>query len=219
MQLTNDLKSDYQRRFDSCAIRPNRMADVDALVAQIAANRKRYAAAGNPVGTPWYVVGVIHALESSLNFGRHLHNGDPLTARTVQVPAGRPKTGQPPFTWRQAPATRSDSRASTSGRTGRSRGRCSSSRVTTASATATITRRAVAVSLELLEPLQPREVRGGRHVLADGGLGAVWGRGAAATDGGEEADRLRRRAEGKGADPALRAEGDQRRRASNCSTS
>ena len=52
-----------------------------------------------PVGTPWYVVGVIHALESSLNFGRHLHNGDPLTARTVQVPAGRPKTGQPPFTW------------------------------------------------------------------------------------------------------------------------
>ena len=45
------------------------------------------------------MVGVIHALESSLNFGRHLHNGDPLTARTVQVPAGRPKTGQPPFTW------------------------------------------------------------------------------------------------------------------------
>ena len=75
------------------------MADVDALVAQIASNRKRYAAARNPVGTPWYVVGVIHALESSLNFGRHLHNGDPLTARTVQVPAGRPKTGQPPFTW------------------------------------------------------------------------------------------------------------------------
>ena len=99
MQLTTELKTDYQRRFDTCAIRPNRMADVDALVARIASNRKRYAAAGNPVGTPWYVVGVIHALEASLNFERHLHNGDPLTARTVQVPAGRPKTGQPPFTW------------------------------------------------------------------------------------------------------------------------
>ena len=47
-QLTNDLKADYQRRFDTCVIRPNRMADVDALVAQIASNRKRYAAAGNP---------------------------------------------------------------------------------------------------------------------------------------------------------------------------
>ena len=99
MQLTNALKADYQQRFNTCTIRPARMADVDALVAQIAANQKRYAAAGAPVGTPWYVVGVIHALESSLNFNRHLHNGDPLTARTVQVPAGRPKTGQPPFTW------------------------------------------------------------------------------------------------------------------------
>ena len=29
----------------------------------------------------------------------HLHNGDPLTARTVHVPAGRPLTGNPPFTW------------------------------------------------------------------------------------------------------------------------
>ena len=35
-QLTNDLKADYQRRFDKCVIRPNRMADVDALVARIA---------------------------------------------------------------------------------------------------------------------------------------------------------------------------------------
>jgi lysozyme family protein len=98
VQLTAALKQEYQQRFNTCVIRPNRMADVDALVDKIASNRKRYTAAGTPAGTPWYVVGVIHALESSLNFGRHLHNGDPLTARTVQVPAGRPKTGQPPFT-------------------------------------------------------------------------------------------------------------------------
>ena len=99
MQLTGELKGEYQRRFDTCVIRPARAADVDALVDKIASNRKRYEAAGKPVGAPWYVVGVIHALESSLNFERHLHNGDPLTARTVRVPAGRPKTGQPPFTW------------------------------------------------------------------------------------------------------------------------
>jgi len=99
VQLTGGLKQEYQQKFNTCVIRPNRMADVDALVDRIASNRKRYAAAGNPVGTPWYVVGVIHALESSLNFGSHLHNGDPLTARTVHVPAGRPKAGTPPFTW------------------------------------------------------------------------------------------------------------------------
>src|SRR5258708_31039884 len=39
---------------------------------------------------------------SGLSFNRHLHNGDPLTARTVQVPAGRPPDGQPPFTWEQS---------------------------------------------------------------------------------------------------------------------
>jgi len=38
-------------------------------------------------------------MESSQSFGKHLHNGDPLTARTVQVPKGFPKTGSPPFTW------------------------------------------------------------------------------------------------------------------------
>ena len=99
MQLTGELKREYKQRFDTCVIRGNRSTDVEALVKRIASNRKRYAAAGDPVGTPWYVVGVIHALESSLDFGRHLHNGDPLTARTVQVPAGRPKAGRPPFTW------------------------------------------------------------------------------------------------------------------------
>ena len=34
-----------------------------------------------------------------LNFRTHLHNGDPLTHRTVQVPSGHPKDGDPPFTW------------------------------------------------------------------------------------------------------------------------
>ncbi len=43
-------------------------------------------------------------MEASQNFTRHLHNGDPLTARTRQVPAGRPRTGNPPFTW-EASAT------------------------------------------------------------------------------------------------------------------
>jgi hypothetical protein len=40
---------------------------------------------------------VIH---DSQRFDRHLHNGDRLTARTAQVPRGRPKGGNPPFTMR-----------------------------------------------------------------------------------------------------------------------
>jgi len=41
-------------------------------------------------------------MESSFNFGTHLHNGDPLTARTTHVPAGRPSTGNPPFSWEES---------------------------------------------------------------------------------------------------------------------
>jgi hypothetical protein len=40
---------------------------------------------------------VIHG---SQRFDRHLHNGDRLSARTAQVPSGRPKGGNPPFTMR-----------------------------------------------------------------------------------------------------------------------
>jgi lysozyme family protein len=32
-------------------------------------------------------------------FESHLHNGDPLTARTHTFPPGRPIHGEPPFTW------------------------------------------------------------------------------------------------------------------------
>jgi len=48
---------------------------------------------------PWPVIAAIHYRESDQDFKRHFHNGDPLTARTVHVPQGRPATGSPPFTW------------------------------------------------------------------------------------------------------------------------
>ncbi|MBX4390438.1 hypothetical protein K4H03_30615, partial [Mycobacterium tuberculosis] len=41
-----------------------------------------------------------HGLEASFNFRAHFHNGDfPLTARTRQVPAGRPTRWLPPSDW------------------------------------------------------------------------------------------------------------------------
>ena len=71
----------------------------EALINRVLTHRLRYETVGKPLGTPWWIIGVIHAMESEVNFHTHLHNGDPLTQRTVQVPAGRPKEGNPPFTW------------------------------------------------------------------------------------------------------------------------
>ncbi|WPU97480.1 hypothetical protein SNE26_15750 [Mucilaginibacter sp. cycad4] len=52
---------------------------------------------------PWYFIACVHYMECSFSFKKHLHNGDPLTGYTVQVPANRPKVGHgPPFTFEES---------------------------------------------------------------------------------------------------------------------
>lgn len=100
-----DLAAEYQAFFAAAEPRPERAAAVRAFAAAAAANRARYEAAGAEAGgVPWWFVAGIHLLESGFRFDRHLHNGDPLTARTKRVPAGHPKTGSPPFTWEASAA-------------------------------------------------------------------------------------------------------------------
>lgn len=98
-QLTPELSSEYRQLFAGCAIRSERLSEVRAITDKVVANRARYAAVGDPLGIPWHFIAAVHNLEASLRFTTHLHNGDPLTARTIHVPAGRPATGTPPFTW------------------------------------------------------------------------------------------------------------------------
>lgn len=102
VQLTDALRTEYQTLFDTCQIKPAKAHEVEVLVSKLIDNKGRYANVGNPLGIPWYVVAVIHNMECSQNFNQHLHNGDPLTGRTRHVPAGRPKTGNPPFTWEES---------------------------------------------------------------------------------------------------------------------
>lgn len=98
-QVPLDKKTNYEKLFASCVIREAKYAEIDAIVSKMVANKSRYQAVGDPLNIPWYVIAIIHCMEANLKFTTHLHNGDPLTSRTVQVPAGRPKTGNPPFTW------------------------------------------------------------------------------------------------------------------------
>lgn len=100
--LTPALRGDYQQLFDTCQIRPERQAEVNRIAERIVAGRPRYASVEKALGVPWHVVGVIHSMEAGLRLDTHLHNGDPLTRRTVQVPVGRPLAGQPPFTWEES---------------------------------------------------------------------------------------------------------------------
>lgn len=95
------LRPEYDALYSSMTVNPSRVASADATARRIAANEARYRSVADPLGIPWYFVGVIHSLEGG-GFSAHLHNGDPLTARTTHVPAGRPVAGNPPFTWEES---------------------------------------------------------------------------------------------------------------------
>lgn len=102
VNLTAALRSDYQQLFDQCVIADNKTAEVERILSVIMRNQSRYVAVADSLGIPWHFVAVIHNMEASLNFARHLHNGDPLSKRTTHVPAGRPPAGAPPFTWEES---------------------------------------------------------------------------------------------------------------------
>jgi len=96
--LTPKLKQEYENLFATCQINPGKQQAVETLAGKIVKNRGRYEEVQAATKVPWFVVGAIHNLEGSLSFKTHLHNGDPLTAKTVHVPKGRPP-GTPPFRW------------------------------------------------------------------------------------------------------------------------
>ena len=95
--LTPQLRSEYQNLFDTCQVRPERQNTVEHLASTLIQNKERYRGLEALTDVPWYIIAVIHNMEASQKFNGHLHNGDPLTARTVHVPKGRPPFGNPPF--------------------------------------------------------------------------------------------------------------------------
>ncbi|NEP63010.1 MAG: hypothetical protein F6K31_39895, partial [Symploca sp. SIO2G7] len=97
-----DLREEYKNLFDNATINPDWAEQVKAIADQIRLEKSRYNKIQEAIGVPWYVVGIIHNMEASEDFSRHLHNGDPLTDRTYHVPAGRPVNGSPPFTWEES---------------------------------------------------------------------------------------------------------------------
>ena len=102
MELTGKLKQEYLDLWNSCVIKSEFEDDLDSEVKIIEANQTRYIKVAEETGVPWYVIAIIHGMEASFDFSTHLYNGDSLNDRTVQFPAGRPRQGNPPFTWEKS---------------------------------------------------------------------------------------------------------------------
>ncbi len=105
-KLTAALAAEYEQLFASALIRPEKLTAVAAAADAIRANMARNAAVSKKTDIPAWFIGIIHNMESSLSFKRHLHNGDPLTARTVNEPEGRPpglpEGGGSTYTWEES---------------------------------------------------------------------------------------------------------------------
>lgn len=94
-----DVRAEYERLFASCSI-PEAHAGVVAWHRKmILKGRVRYDEASGRTGVPWWFIAIVHGMEAGFNFNGHLHNGDPLSAKTVQVPRGRPPHWLPPSDW------------------------------------------------------------------------------------------------------------------------
>jgi uncharacterized protein (TIGR02594 family) len=79
-----------------------RRSAIATVLNRIAGHRALYEEAALRTSVPWWLIACLHHKESGLRFDRHLHNGDPLEARTVNVPRGRLPDSEPPYTWVQS---------------------------------------------------------------------------------------------------------------------
>ena len=93
------LRAEYLELFASCRISQSRAGETAWHRNRLLKYRPPYEEVAARTGAPWWFIAIVHALEASFNFAGHLHNGDPLTGRTVQVPKGRPLQWKPPSDW------------------------------------------------------------------------------------------------------------------------
>ena len=96
------LKDEYAAWYAACQLRPERKGELAYYLKRLTQGQAIYQQVGAELNIPWVFIGITHGMECGFNFKAHLHNGDPLSARTVQVPKGRPATSNPPFTWSQS---------------------------------------------------------------------------------------------------------------------
>lgn len=98
------LLEEYKSLWNTMEIRKEHISDIRIAASNILqpARLKRYKFVQDRTGIPWMVIACIHNLEASLSFQCHLHNGDPLSSCTVNVPAGYPRNGSPPFSWEES---------------------------------------------------------------------------------------------------------------------
>src|SRR3979490_17640 len=58
--------------FGSCVV--EKIDETQSIVNRIVGNKDKYSEVEKASGVPWFIIALIHSLESDLNFTTHLHN-------------------------------------------------------------------------------------------------------------------------------------------------
>jgi len=98
-QLQIDL---YNNLYETAILKGIGLIKKESIISKFKGGIDKYNAIKRDTGIPEYIVFIIHYLECDCDFGLHLHNGNSLQRRTIDVPKGRPLTGNPPFTWMES---------------------------------------------------------------------------------------------------------------------
>ena len=99
-----DVKQGYANLYAKMRVDQQQAVAAQNIAQSIADNARRYEMVAAMTGVPWFWIGITHHMESGCDFNTHLHNGDPLTARTTHEPIGHPRAGEPPFSWEESAA-------------------------------------------------------------------------------------------------------------------
>ncbi len=81
--------SAWETKFHAMHIAPTHQADVDHEAMLVKRFKPMYDVVAKAVGVPWFIIGVIDALEGSFNHNTYLGNGESLYRVTRLVPKGR----------------------------------------------------------------------------------------------------------------------------------
>jgi lysozyme family protein len=96
------IDPDFRELYQTAHVKPELRSALATVVTKAVQNRAQYEQISSGTTVPWWMVAAIHQKECGMRFDCHLHNGDPLSARTVRVPPGRPLQPDPPYTFVQS---------------------------------------------------------------------------------------------------------------------
>lgn len=104
VKYSKKLAQEYCDLFETAQILPEKKTLVENAVNRAVKLKPKYQSVIGRIGVgiPWYALAGIHCLENNFRLDCHIHNGDPLSGKTTHVPKGRPRSGNPPYTWEES---------------------------------------------------------------------------------------------------------------------